>query len=413
MLRWRIPRNGTAWIALCLATQPVAAINVQIDYKYDLPANGGTNFFGSGNPQGAAAGAQAKAALDAAASYYSTILTDSFSPIQTPLLFHSSVGDGVWTWQWTENFNNPTTNNVTVVTNATIAADQYVIYAGARSLSGSTAGFGGPGGLTWSSNPTGGFTQAEKDQGDATTAAFQNQVEKRGQVTGFSRWGGTITFDNDGSTSWFYNHLATPLGNVTDFYSIAIHELGHTLGFGASSDFTSLVSGSSFTGVNAKAKNNGVAVPLSPDLGHWANGTLSVVYGTSTSQEASMDPDLQNGTRKKLTELDAAALKDIGWSLGPGPAVNGDYNNNGMVDAGDYAAWRKRLNQSVTLPNDTTPGTVTSADYTVWRTNFGKLAPGVAATVLEIGGGVPEPASALLGLVWAAFACFNRSTRRR
>ena len=42
-----------------------------IDYTYDLPASGGTNFFGSGNPQGATGGAQAKAALEAAANFYS------------------------------------------------------------------------------------------------------------------------------------------------------------------------------------------------------------------------------------------------------------------------------------------------------------------------------------------------------
>ena len=32
-----------------------------------------------------------------------------------------------------------------------------------------------------------------------------------------------------------------------------------------------------------------------------------------------MDPDLLNGTRKQLTALDAAGLKDIGWSLGAVP----------------------------------------------------------------------------------------------
>src|SRR3954464_6374687 len=80
-----------------------SAINVRIDYSYDS-----TNFFGSGNPQGASAGAQAKAALEAAANFYSTILTDSLSVIQTPPAFHSSTFDGQAAWHWTENFNNPT-----------------------------------------------------------------------------------------------------------------------------------------------------------------------------------------------------------------------------------------------------------------------------------------------------------------
>jgi len=102
-------------VVLCLIAEPAAAITLQVDYTYDT-----SNFFGNGNPQGATAGAQAKAALEAAASFYSTILTDSFSAIQTPPQFHSSQGTGVWTWHWTENFNNPSTNSSVVVTDATI-----------------------------------------------------------------------------------------------------------------------------------------------------------------------------------------------------------------------------------------------------------------------------------------------------
>ena len=98
---WRM----SLWcVVMCLAAHPAAAITIQLNYTYDTG-----NFFGNGNPSGATAGAQAKAALEAAASFYSTILTDSFSVIQTPPTFHSSQFDGQVTWQRTENFNNPTT----------------------------------------------------------------------------------------------------------------------------------------------------------------------------------------------------------------------------------------------------------------------------------------------------------------
>src|SRR4051794_14902547 len=147
----RLWRMSLLSVAFCLAAQPVAAISIQLDYTYDTG-----NFFGNGNPSGATAGAQAKAALEAAASFYSTILTDSFSPIQTPPQFNGSNGNVVW--HWTENFNHPTTNSSVVVTDAAIAANQYIIYAGARSLSGSEAGFGGPGGFGWSKTPTGLFS---------------------------------------------------------------------------------------------------------------------------------------------------------------------------------------------------------------------------------------------------------------
>ncbi len=388
--KWR----HATWLALlCLLAQRAVAINVLIDYTYDT-----TNFFGAGNPSGATAGAQAKAALEAAASFYSTILTDSFSPIQTPATFHSSQSNGQNTWQWTENFVHPATGVSVVVTNDSIAADQYKIYAGARGLGGNTAGIGGPGGFNWSSTPTGTFSQAEINQISSITATFQNQVEKRGQGSGFARWGGAITFDRDGSTSWYYNHLGSPSGSLTDFYSVAIHELGHALGLGASTQWSALVTGSYFYGVNAENQYNGNAIPLAPDLGHWAEGTMSVIYGSSIPQEAAMDPTVLNGTRKRLTALDAGALQDIGWSLGPPPTppgVNGDYNNNGVVDAADYVVWRKRLNQNVTLPNDTTPGSVTAADYTVWRSNFGKTAAGSGAGDL-VANSIPEPSTTTL-----------------
>ncbi len=93
--------------------------------------------------------------------------------------------------------------------------------------------------------------------------------------------------------------------------------------------------------------------------------------------------------------------------------MNGDYNNNGVVDAADYAVWRKRLNQSVTLPNDTTPGTVTSADYTVWRNNFGKVAFGSGSGSLIAGGEVPEPATAVLLVIVGFISCSARSKLRR
>ena len=64
---------------------PAHAINIVIDYTYDT-----NNFFGNGNPQGAAAGMQARAALESAASYFSSILNDTFSAITIPAPYHST-----------------------------------------------------------------------------------------------------------------------------------------------------------------------------------------------------------------------------------------------------------------------------------------------------------------------------------
>jgi hypothetical protein len=56
----------------------------------------------------------------------------------------------------------------------------------------------------------------------------------------------------------------------------------------------------------------------------------------------------------------------------------GDYNSNGVVDAGDYDIWRKSVGQS-TLPNRGTgiTGPVGQADFDFWRSRFGIIAPNV------------------------------------
>jgi hypothetical protein len=98
---------------------------------------------------------------------------------------------------------------------------------------------------------------------------------------------------------------------------------------------------------------------------------------------------------------DGLAIDDftIGTTLGPG--VAGDYNNNGVVDTGDYVIWRKRLNQATTISNDITPGTVTTQDYREWQNRFGK-------TTFEFGAGagtnIPEPATTHLALALVGLA---------
>ena len=53
------------------------------------------------------------------------------------------------------------------------------------------------------------------------------------------------------------------------------------------------------------------------------------------------------------------------------------------------------------LPHDTTPGSVTAADYDVWRANFGNT--GGAESIVNAAS-VPEPANVVLALV-AAILC--------
>ncbi|MEZ6193895.1 MAG: matrixin family metalloprotease [Phycisphaerales bacterium] len=369
------------------------AVNIVIDYSYDT-----TNFFGAGNPDGALAGQQARDAIEAAADYFSDITNDTFSGISTPAPFYSQVFSGQVTWEWTLNFSHPATGANVVLTDQTIQPDEYLIYVGARNLSGTTLGRGGPGGWGWSSNPSGGFTSGEIDEIDQITDAFADAVENRGETGGFANWGGAITFDTP--NDWHFDHTTNPGGIDSDFYSVAIHEMAHALGLGASSEWNALVSGTYFTGAAATSAY-GSNPPLNPGLDHWAEGTMSTVYGGLAAQEAAMDPTITDGTRKLFTTLDAAALTDIGWDLTPPVSqITGDLDGDGFVGIADLnivlGNWNLNVSAGVWLDGDPSgDGFVGIEDLNAVLGNWNAGTPPTASAV-------PEPASAmLLGLAGA------------
>ncbi len=329
---------GAVCVLVC--SVQASAIDVVIDYTFDT-----TNFFGAGNPDGVVAGQQARDALDTAAVYFSDITNDSFTGISTPAPFFSQSFNGQVTWEWTSSFTHPATGVNTTLTDQTILPDQYLVYAGARSLGGSTLGEGGPGGWGWSSSPSGGFTQGEIDQINQITADFSSDVETRGQATGFANWGGAITFDTP--NTWHFDRNTAPGAGQSDFFSVAIHELAHALGFGSSSEWNALVSGSVFTGAASTAEF-GSNPSVSIDQAHWLENTTSTVFGGATSQETAMDPDITDGDRKLFTTLDAAGLTDIGWDLTP-PVITlvGDLDGDGFVGITDLNLVLSNWNQTV------------------------------------------------------------------
>jgi hypothetical protein len=97
-------------------------------------------------------------------------------------------------------------------------------------------------------------------------------------------------------------------------------------------------------------------------------------------------------------------------------AVEGDYNNNGTVDAADYVLWRN----GGPLQNDPTAG-VQAADYDFWRARLGNAAgPSGPSTLFRgpvfyvtsfsgAGSAVPEPTSVILiGIGIGVLAVGNR-----
>jgi hypothetical protein len=93
--------------------------------------------------------------------------------------------------------------------------------------------------------------------------------------------------------------------------------------------------------------------------------------------------------------------------LGTVPVQSGDYNNNGVADAGDYIVWRKTLGNSITPfggADGDGDGIIGPGDYSQWRANFGKAASSSLAA------SVPEARSLTLVAV-SVFALF--AVRRR
>ena len=89
-----------------------------------------------------------------------------------------------------------------------------------------------------------------------------------------------------------------------------------------------------------------------------------------------------------------------GWyrltSIEAATGLQGDYNNDGKVDAADYTVWRDNVGTEVSLPNDLTPG-VDQSDHDVWKNNFGASLPDPAD-----GAALPEPTGlGLIGFVLA------------
>jgi len=124
--------------------------------------------------------------------------------------------------------------------------------------------------------------------------------------------------------------------------------------------------GSSFVSQNERTAHFGLGPSADPvDLVtiRWPSGIVQRLYDVTVDQT--------------LTVVEAA------------PALPGDYNEDGTVDAADYTNWRNHLDAPAgTLPNDPHAGPIGLAQYDTWRANFGSSQSAAAA--------IPEPASSLI-----------------
>jgi len=291
--------------AMLAASQPALAnIDIVFDYTYDS-----SGFFTGAN-------SSRQTLLNDAASVFETRFGDTLSAITSSGSNHFNA-----------DFFNPSNGSSTTINDFSVLADKLVVYVGAFNLGSGTLGQGGPGGFS-----AGG------------SSAFLNNASSRGEPgalgtpasqTDFGPWGGSISFNS--TSPWYFdsNTGTTESFSGFNFYSVAIHELGHVLGFSTADSFSNHISGGVFTGTAVNAlTGSGQAVTAD---GHWAEG-LSYL-----GQETAMDPTIAAGQRKLFTELDFAAMKDLGWEVSPVPEAE----TWGMMLAGlGLLGWRLRTRQS-------------------------------------------------------------------
>lgn len=322
-----------------------------------------------------------KATLEAAGDFISSFLAETLSPI-TPGGVNS----------WTANFSHPGTGRTQSLIATKIPANTIVVYAGGRALDGAAIGIGGPGGFS--------------AQG---TQAWLNTVSRRGggntQSPGavdFAPWGGSITFDT--GVVWHDDYQTLPTFGQNDLYSVALHELLHVLGFGASDSFQEKVNQAlgTFVGTSASLEAGG-PVSMDPGRSHWASGTQSESMATGLSAEASMTPAIPVGSRKYTTSLDLQGLRDIGWTLsGVPPPLPGDVNGDRKVDLSDFNALKANfLFGAQRSQGDLNADfQVNLLDFNILKENFG------------VAGVVPEPASWTLLAAASAAGAFILARRR-
>jgi hypothetical protein len=88
----------------------------------------------------------------------------------------------------------------------------------------------------------------------------------------------------------------------------------------------------------------------------------------------------------------------------PAPALTGDYNGDGSINAADYTLWRSTYGSTVPVAagaDGNADGLVNAADYTVWRDN---LSAQPAA--------IPEPTTLMAAAVIASLFAMRASCRR-
>lgn len=149
-------------------------------------------------------------------------------------------------------------------------------------------------------------------QGGSSLSTAEN-FAPRWQGSDLEPWTGSITFNT--ATNWFFDPTPSSTDDIpseqNDFISVAIHEIGHILGFSpGSKPVDQQLINQYFTGANATAHNGGSPIPFQSDGSH-----IQFDYEFGTSGTPLMSPITRSGERLLPTVLDLAILDDLGYSV--------------------------------------------------------------------------------------------------
>jgi len=177
--------------------------------------------------------------------------------------------------------------------------DDLVVFVGVASMD-------GPGGQLAESFPSAAI-------GSVSDPTLSAKLAERNEGPDFEPWTAWLSFDE--TESWYYDETPETGDDIPaaqiDFMSVAMHELGHILGFGSADAYFALVDGQSqFIGEAAMAAYSG-PVPLTSNAYHLDPSVMS------DGGRPLMDPSDASGQRSVITSLERALFSDLGHQITP------------------------------------------------------------------------------------------------
>lgn len=148
-----------------------------------------------------------------------------------------------------------------------------------------------------------------------------DKFDKRYNQKPFQPWVGKLSVNTAPRSPWFFDQTPEtdhdiPSYTHYDFYSTAMHEMGHILGFLTSIyKDTGNYGDDEFTGANAMRYNNNKPVILEEDSSHISRYTTTGLARPAIDEYIMTGPSPIQGFRHYPAMLDMMMLKDIGYQV--------------------------------------------------------------------------------------------------